>query len=154
MDNHKQTMQKKFLSHFLVILKFPNGMRETPNFCLIMVWSVMGSNNTAGDSGIYPITDLKQLDRFKKGFNNPVAMADGYGFIWTIHLPPLHDCMWEAPNLRLIMVGSAMGNNNTIKDGDVYPIADLKQLDMFKKGFNNPVAMAEEYCFINTKAYK
>ena len=31
--------------------------------------------------GVYSIADLKQLYRFKKGFNNAVAMADGCGFI-------------------------------------------------------------------------
>lgn len=32
-------------------------------------------------SGVYPIADLHELDGFKHGFVNPIAMADGYGFI-------------------------------------------------------------------------
>lgn len=31
--------------------------------------------------GVYPIADLHELDGFKHGFTNPIAMADGYGFI-------------------------------------------------------------------------
>lgn len=32
-------------------------------------------------SGVYPIADLHELDGFRHGFTNPIAMADGYGFI-------------------------------------------------------------------------
>lgn len=52
------------------------------------------------------------------------------------------------------MVGSVTGNDNTVGGGGVYPIADLKQLDGFKAGFENPVAMADGYGFIGAKAYK
>jgi hypothetical protein len=46
-------------------------------------------NNSVVGGGVYPTANIKQLDRFKKGFNNPVAMADKYGFISAIQLPPL-----------------------------------------------------------------
>jgi len=36
----------------------------------------------------------------------------------------------------------------------VYPIADLHELDGFKHGFENPIAMADGYGFIGAKAYK
>lgn len=81
MDGHEQTMQINFLSHFLMISKLLDGMREAPDPRVIMVGSVTGNDNTVGGGGVYPIADLKQLDGFKKGFDNPVAMADGYGFI-------------------------------------------------------------------------
>jgi hypothetical protein len=32
-------------------------------------------------SGVYPIADLHELDGLKHGFKNPIASADGYGFI-------------------------------------------------------------------------
>ena len=43
---------------------------------------------------------------------------------------------------RVVMVGSVTGNDNTVGGGGVYPIADLKELDGFKAGFQNPIAMA------------
>ena len=52
------------------------------------------------------------------------------------------------------MVGSVTGNDNTVGGGGVYPIADLKALDGFKAGFDNPVAMADGYGFDGAKAYK
>ena len=61
--------------------------------------------------------------------------------------------MREALNLRRIMVGSVMGNNNTVGGGGVYPIVNLKQLDISKKSFDNHIAMADGYSFISTKAY-
>ena len=48
---------------------------------LLPDWSVTENNNTVGVGGVYPIVNLKQLDRVNNGFNNPVAMANGYGFI-------------------------------------------------------------------------
>jgi len=81
MDGHEQTMQINFLSHFLLVSKLLDGMRAAPDPRVIMVGSVTGNDNTVGGGGVYPIADLKQLDGFKKGFDNPVAMADGYGFI-------------------------------------------------------------------------
>ena len=55
---------------------------------------------------------------------------------------------------RVIMVGSVTGNDNTVGGGGVYPIADLKNLEGFKAGFNNPISMADGYGFIGAKAYK
>ena len=50
----------------------------------------------------------------------------------------------EAPNLRLTMVRLVTESNNTMSDGGVYTISNLKQLSRFKKGFDNPVAMSGE----------
>jgi NAD(P)-dependent dehydrogenase (short-subunit alcohol dehydrogenase family) len=38
------------------------------------------SSRSSG-SGVYPIADLHDLDGLRHGFTNPIAMADGYGFI-------------------------------------------------------------------------
>jgi NAD(P)-dependent dehydrogenase (short-subunit alcohol dehydrogenase family) len=81
MDNHEQTMQVNFLSDFLVISTLLDGMCEAPNLRLIMVGAVTGNNNTVGDRGVYTISELKQLERLKEGFSNPVTMADEYNFI-------------------------------------------------------------------------
>ena len=62
--------------------------------------------------------------------------------------------MTEAKDPRVIMVGSVTGNDNTVGGGGVYPIADLKNLDGFRAGFKNPIAMADGYGFIGAKAYK
>ena len=58
-------------------------MQEDPNSCLVMVGSVTGNSITVGGGSAYPIVDRKQLERFKKGFDNPVAMANGYSFTCT-----------------------------------------------------------------------
>ena len=79
-----------FLSHFLMTPKLLDGILEPPNLRLIMVVSVTGNNITVGGRGIYTIVNIKQLDRFTNGFDNPVGMmANGYGFIGTIQIPPL-----------------------------------------------------------------
>lgn len=80
-DNHEQTMQINFLSHFLMISKLLPGMMDSTDPRVIMVGSVTGNDNTVGGGGVYPIADLHELDGFEKGFNNPIPMADGYGFI-------------------------------------------------------------------------
>lgn len=80
-DNHEQTMQINFLSHFLMISKLLPSMMDAPEARVIMVGSVTGNDNTVGGGGVYPIADLHELEGFEKGFNNPIPMADGYGFI-------------------------------------------------------------------------
>ena len=35
------------------------------------------------------------------------------------------------------------GNDNTVGGGGVYPIADLKELDGLRAGFENPVSMLD-----------
>jgi len=80
-DNHEQTMQINFLSHFLMISKLLPSMMTAPEARVIMVGSVTGNDNTVGGGGVYPIADLHELDGFKNGFKNPIPMADGYGFI-------------------------------------------------------------------------
>mmetsp|Transcript_16905 Transcript_16905/g.23919 ORF Transcript_16905/g.23919 Transcript_16905/m.23919 type:complete len:576 (+) Transcript_16905:203-1930(+) len=79
-DDHEQTMQINFLSHFLMISELIDDMQKAEDPRVIMVGSVTGNDNTVGGGGVYPIADLKDLEGFKAGFNNPIAMADGYGF--------------------------------------------------------------------------
>mmetsp|Transcript_12996 Transcript_12996/g.18934 ORF Transcript_12996/g.18934 Transcript_12996/m.18934 type:complete len:561 (-) Transcript_12996:484-2166(-) len=79
-DGHEQTMQVNFLSHFLMISELVEEMTNSPDPRVVMVGSVTGNDNTVGGGGVYPIADLKTLDGFKGGFDNPIAMADGYGF--------------------------------------------------------------------------
>mmetsp|Transcript_10837 Transcript_10837/g.16546 ORF Transcript_10837/g.16546 Transcript_10837/m.16546 type:complete len:223 (-) Transcript_10837:544-1212(-) len=80
-DGHEQTMQINYLSHFLMISLLMPTMYEAKEPRIITVGSVTGNDNTVGGSGVYPIADLKNLDGFRAGFANPIAMADGYGFI-------------------------------------------------------------------------
>lgn len=80
-DNHEQTMQINFLSHFLMISKLLPSMMDSTDARVIMVGSVTGNDNTVGGGGVYPIADLHELEGFEKGFKNPIPMADGYGFI-------------------------------------------------------------------------
>jgi len=80
-DNHEQTMQINFLSHFLMISKLLPSMLDAPDARVIMVGSVTGNDNTVGGGGVYPIADLHELEGFEKGFKNPIPSADGYGFI-------------------------------------------------------------------------
>lgn len=80
-DNHEQTMQINFLSHFLMISKLLPSMMDSSDPRVIMVGSVTGNDNTVGGGGVYPIADLHELEGFEKGFKNPIPMADGYGFI-------------------------------------------------------------------------
>jgi len=81
LDGHEQTMQTNFLSHFLMISKLMPGMENSEDPRITMVGSVTGNDNTVGGGGVYPIADLHDLDGFKAGFNKPIEMADGYGFI-------------------------------------------------------------------------
>jgi protochlorophyllide reductase len=81
MDQHEQTMQINFLSHFLMISKLLPSMMDSPDARVVSVGSVTGNDNTVGGGGVYPIADLHELEGFKKGFTNPISMADGYGFI-------------------------------------------------------------------------
>lgn len=80
-DNHEQTMQINFLSHFLMISKMLPSMMDSTDPRVIMVGSVTGNDNTVGGGGVYPIADLHDLDGFENGFKNPIPMADGYAFI-------------------------------------------------------------------------
>lgn len=80
-DGHEQTMQINFLSHFLMISELLEEVAKSKDPRVIMVGSVTGNDNTVGGGGVYPIADLKLLEGFKAGFQNPIAMADGYGFI-------------------------------------------------------------------------
>jgi protochlorophyllide reductase len=81
LDNHEQTMQINFLSHFLMISKLMDSMMDSTDPRVVMVGSVTGNDNTVGGGGVYPIADLHDLAGFKKGFKNPISMADGYSFL-------------------------------------------------------------------------
>lgn len=81
LDGHEQTMQTNFLSHFLMISKLMPAMAQSDDPRIMVVGSVTGNDNTVGGGGVYPIADLHDLDGFEAGFANPIAMADGYGFI-------------------------------------------------------------------------
>jgi len=93
-DGHEQTMQINYLSHFLMISILMKSMKTKLSLSLqendnndkdlsrvIVVGSVTGNDNTVGGGGVYPIADLHDLDGFKAGFQNPIEMADGYGFV-------------------------------------------------------------------------
>lgn len=80
-DGHEQTMQINYLSHFLMIRELIEDIAQAPDPRIITVGSVTGNDNTVGGGGVYPIADLKNLDGFRAGFENPIAMADGFGFI-------------------------------------------------------------------------
>lgn len=80
-DNHEQTMQINYLSHMLMVSKLLPSMMDSPDARVVFVGSVTGNDNTVGGGGVYPIADLHDLEGFKAGFKNPIAMADGYGFI-------------------------------------------------------------------------
>lgn len=80
-NGHEQTMQINFLSHFLMTSLLMKSMSGSTDPRVVMVGSVTGNDNTVGGGGVYPIADLHDLDGFKAGFNKPIEMADGYGFI-------------------------------------------------------------------------
>ncbi|KAL7570308.1 hypothetical protein ACA910_017157 [Epithemia clementina (nom. ined.)] len=98
-DNHEQTMQINYLSHFLMISILMKSMLDSPDPRVIMVGSVTGNDNTVGGGGVYPIADLHELDGFKAGFKNPVAMADGYGFIGAKAYKDSKLCLMMMANL-------------------------------------------------------
>jgi protochlorophyllide reductase len=99
-DGHEQTMQINFLSHFLMISELIEDMMSSPDPRITMVGSVTGNDNTVGGGGVYPIADLKELEGFKAGFSNPVAMADGYGFIGAK--------AYKDSKLSLMMLGNVL----------------------------------------------
>ena len=99
MDDHEQTMQINFLSHFLMVSKFLNALQDSNDPRVIMVGSVTGNDNTVGGGGVYPIADLHELDGFKAGFNSPIAMADGYGFIGAKAYKDSKLCLMMMSNL-------------------------------------------------------
>lgn len=98
-DNHEQTMQINFLSHFLMISKLLPALQDSNDPRVIMVGSVTGNDNTVGGGGVYPIADLHELDGMKAGFVNPVSMADGYGFIGAKAYKDSKLCLMMMANL-------------------------------------------------------
>jgi protochlorophyllide reductase len=84
-DGIEQQLQINHLSHFLMISKFIEDMKEAPGARVITVGSVTGNDNTVGGGGVYPIADLRELEGFEaiaegERFNPSVCMADGYSF--------------------------------------------------------------------------
>ncbi|KAL9181357.1 hypothetical protein ACHAXT_010162 [Thalassiosira profunda] len=116
-DGHEQTMQINFLSHFLMISKLIDGMKEAPDPRVIMVGSVTGNDNTVGGGGVYPIADLKQLEGFKAGFSNPIAMADGYGFIGAKAYKDSKLCLMMMSNF----LHSKFNRSHGITFSSIYP---------------------------------
>eukprot|EP00538_Stauroneis_constricta_P011407 CAMPEP_0119546770 /NCGR_PEP_ID=MMETSP1352-20130426/1039_1 /TAXON_ID=265584 /ORGANISM="Stauroneis constricta, Strain CCMP1120" /LENGTH=660 /DNA_ID=CAMNT_0007591497 /DNA_START=55 /DNA_END=2037 /DNA_ORIENTATION=+ len=98
-DNHEQTMQINFLSHFLMTSILLEGMLDSTDARVTMVGSVTGNDNTVGGGGVYPIADLHELDGFKAGFSNPIAMADGYGFVGAKAYKDSKLCLMMMSNL-------------------------------------------------------
>jgi NAD(P)-dependent dehydrogenase (short-subunit alcohol dehydrogenase family) len=98
-DNHEQTMQINFLSHFLMISLFMNSLMDSKDPRVTMVGSVTGNDNTVGGGGVYPIADLHELNGFKEGFTNPIGMADGYGFIGAKAYKDSKLCLMMMANL-------------------------------------------------------
>lgn len=99
MDQHEQTMQINFLSHFLMISELMPGLMASPQARVVMVGSVTGNDNTVGGGGVYPIADLHELDGFRQGFEKPIAMADGYGFIGAKAYKDSKLCLMMMANL-------------------------------------------------------
>ena len=99
MDQHEQTMQINFLSHFLMISELMPGLMASPEARVVMVGSVTGNDNTVGGGGVYPIADLHELDGFRLGFKKPIAMADGYGFIGAKAYKDSKLCLMMMANL-------------------------------------------------------
>lgn len=116
-DGHEQTMQINFLSHFLMISKLMPGMSAAPDPRVIMVGSVTGNDNTVGGGGVYPIADLKNLDGFAAGFKNPIAMADGYGFIGAKAYKDSKLCLMMMSNF----LHSKYHRNTGISFSSIYP---------------------------------
>ena len=52
-----------------------------------------------GGGGVYPIADLHTLDGFRAGFTNPIAMADGYGYIGAKAYKDSKLCLMMMANL-------------------------------------------------------
>jgi protochlorophyllide reductase len=110
-------MQINFLSHFLMISELLDGMRASPDPRVIMVGSVTGNDNTVGGGGVYPIADLKDLKGFKAGFENPVAMADGYGFIGAKAYKDSKLCLMMMSNF----LHSKFNRSHGITFSSIYP---------------------------------
>jgi len=116
-DGHEQTMQINFLSHFLMISRLIEDMTTAPDPRVVMVGSVTGNDNTVGGGGVYPIADLKNLDGFKAGFQNPIAMADGYGFIGAKAYKDSKLCLMMTSNF----LHSKYHRNTGISFSSIYP---------------------------------
>ena len=98
-DQHEQTMQINFLSHFLLISQLMPGLMASPQARVVMVGSVTGNDNTVGGGGVYPIADLHELEGLRQGFQKPIAMADGYGFIGAKAYKDSKLCLMMMANL-------------------------------------------------------
>ena len=98
-DQHEQTMQINFLSHFLMISQLMPGLMASPQARVVMVGSVTGNDNTVGGGGVYPIADLHELEGLRQGFQKPIAMADGYGFIGAKAYKDSKLCLMMMANL-------------------------------------------------------
>mmetsp|Transcript_43209 Transcript_43209/g.50592 ORF Transcript_43209/g.50592 Transcript_43209/m.50592 type:complete len:85 (-) Transcript_43209:2-256(-) len=78
MNGYEQTMQANYLSHFLIFNRLVEAVSAAPDPCIVLVGSVTEDDNTVGGGGVYPVANLHELAGFKAGFENLVAIADGY----------------------------------------------------------------------------
>mmetsp|Transcript_23868 Transcript_23868/g.51660 ORF Transcript_23868/g.51660 Transcript_23868/m.51660 type:complete len:523 (-) Transcript_23868:37-1605(-) len=128
-DGHERTMQVNYLSHFLMISKLMEGMKEGTDPRVLTVGSVTGPDNSVAADGVYPIADLMDLDGFEAGFKSPICMADGYGFSAAK--------AYEDSKLCCLMLAAVLHARNHklngISFGSVYP-GCLTEPHMFRNG--------------------
>merc|ERR1719409_26538 len=125
-------MQVNYLSHYLMISKLMEGMKEGTDPRVITVGSITGLDNSAAADGVYPIADLLDLDGFKAGFKAPICMADGYGFSAAK--------AYEDSKLCCLMLSAVLHARNHKLNGisfnSVYP-GCLTEPHMFRNGADN-----------------
>ena len=84
-DGHEQTTQVNFLSHFLLVSLLMPEMMGAKDPRIILVGAEGGNEKTSLAqaetcvSGGVP-GDLKEQAGLRAGFENPIAMLDGYGY--------------------------------------------------------------------------
>ena len=84
-DGHERTAQVNFLSHFLMVSLLMPEMAGAADPRVVLVGSEGGNEKTAlaqaeNAVGGGTLGDLKDLKGLKAGFEEPIAMMDGFGF--------------------------------------------------------------------------
>jgi light-dependent protochlorophyllide reductase len=75
-DDHDQTQQVNYLSHFLMVSRLMPGMIRAPDPRIILIGEATAEDSVA----VYPPADLGALDGFKAGFKKPISMPDGFNY--------------------------------------------------------------------------
>jgi len=75
-DNHEQTVQVNYLSHFLLVSRLLPGMARSNDARVILVGGASAEDGVA----VYPRAELGSLDGFKAGFEKPISMPDGFNY--------------------------------------------------------------------------